>query len=74
MYFKKIIKKKRERSLIIVGIKGCVAQASILYHSHWGVGMVGIFVFIVFIDHTNKIDTESRRKEQSRERSKQWEC
>ena len=31
-------------------------------------GIVGIFVYIVFIDHTNKIDTESCRREQSREK------
>ena len=47
----------------------CIAQAIILFHSQW---RVGIFVFIVFIDHS-----ESCRREQSRERSKQkqkqWE-
>ena len=75
---KKCVKKKRikrresgskEKESLTGEGSDCIAQAIILFHSQW---RVGIFVFIVFIVHS-----ESCRREQSRERSKQkqkqWE-
>ena len=63
-FFLKGKRKERKRKPLGEG-NDCIGQARILFHSQWG---VGIFVYIVFIDHTNKIDTESCRREQSREK------
>ena len=73
---KKCVKKKKnkkkgkwskEKESLTGEGSDCIAQAIILFHSQW---RVGIFVFIVFIDHSESCRREQSRAEKDQSKSK----